>query len=176
MVAARRDRGGRAPPVRVAARDDVDGPGTHHASSSARGPRRRSDDAPCRGRAHRMTTHVRQSDTSVESRARTMRAAVVVAPSHAETNRIARPEIGPLDVRVRLQGCGVCHSNIPVWEGRPWFNYPLEPGAPGHEGWGVVDAVGDDVHGIELGQRVALLSYHAYAEFDVAPVDAVVPL
>ena len=23
-------------------------------------------------------------------------------------------------VRVRLEGCGVCGSNLPVWEGRPW--------------------------------------------------------
>jgi threonine dehydrogenase-like Zn-dependent dehydrogenase len=123
-----------------------------------------------------MTTHVRQSDASLESTARTMRAAVVVSPSHAETNRIARPEIGPRDVRVRLQGCGVCHSNIPVWEGRPWFTYPLGAGAPGHEGWGIVDAVGDDVHAVAPGQRVALLSYNAYAEYDSASVDAVVPL
>jgi threonine dehydrogenase-like Zn-dependent dehydrogenase len=105
-----------------------------------------------------------------------MLAAVIAAASKAEVRAMPKPEIGPLGVRVRLEGCGVCHSNIPVWEGRPWFNYPLEPGAPGHEGWGVVDAVGDDVHGIEPGQRVAVLSYHAYAEFDVGAVDAVVPL
>jgi threonine dehydrogenase-like Zn-dependent dehydrogenase len=86
------------------------------------------------------------------------------------------PEIGPRDVRVRLEGCGVCHSNIPVWEGRPWFTYPLPPGAPGHEGWGVVDAIGDDVRECHPGQRVAVLSYHAYAEYDVAAADAVVPL
>jgi threonine dehydrogenase-like Zn-dependent dehydrogenase len=79
-------------------------------------------------------------------------------------------------VRIRVEGCGVCHSNIPVWEGRPWFNYPLEPGAPGHEAWGIVDAVGDDVRECQPGQRVAVLSYHAYAEYDVAPAEAVVPL
>src|SRR3954467_9499796 len=79
-------------------------------------------------------------------------------------------------VRIRLEGCGVCGSNLPVWEGRPWFRYPLEPGAPGHEGWGVIDAVGADVRGLEPGCRVAALTYHAYAEYDLAAADAVVPL
>lgn len=80
------------------------------------------------------------------------------------------------EVRVRLEGCGVCGSNLPVWEGRPWFAYPLSPGAPGHEGWGAVDAVGEGVTDIAVGDRVALLSYNAYADYDVAPASAVVRL
>ncbi|HEV7135477.1 MAG TPA: zinc-binding dehydrogenase [Steroidobacteraceae bacterium] len=80
------------------------------------------------------------------------------------------------EVRVRLEGCGVCGSNLPVWEGRPWFNYPLDPGAPGHEGWGAVDAVGEGVEDLAVGDRVALLSYNAYAEYDIAPAGGVVRL
>lgn len=83
---------------------------------------------------------------------------------------------GAGEVRVRLEGCGVCGSNLPVWEGRPWFSYPLSPGAPGHEGWGTVDAVGEGVATIAIGDRVALLSYNAYAEYDIAPAAAVVRL
>jgi 2-desacetyl-2-hydroxyethyl bacteriochlorophyllide A dehydrogenase len=77
---------------------------------------------------------------------------------------------------VRLEGCGVCASNLPVWEGRPWFQYPLTPGAPGHEGWGVVDAEGDDVTHVRTGDRVAILSNRAYAEYDIAAADSVVPI
>ena len=44
------------------------------------------------------------------------------------------PGPGEGQVLVELEGCGVCGSNLPLWEGRPWFSYPLEPGAPGHEG------------------------------------------
>jgi threonine dehydrogenase-like Zn-dependent dehydrogenase len=77
---------------------------------------------------------------------------------------------------VLLEGCGICASNLPVWEGRDWFKYPLEAGSPGHEGWGVVDAVGAGVDDLEVGQRVALMSGHAYAEYDVASRDCVVPL
>lgn len=83
---------------------------------------------------------------------------------------------GAGEVRVKLEGCGVCGSNLPVWEGRPWLTYPLDPGAPGHEGWGLVDAVGEGVEELAVGDRVALLSYNAYAEYDIAPASAVVRL
>jgi threonine dehydrogenase-like Zn-dependent dehydrogenase len=105
-----------------------------------------------------------------------MRAAVVSAPRAARLDRVVRPEAGPGQVRVRLEGSGVCGSNLPVWEGRPWFSYPLDAGAPGHEGWGVVDAVGDGVTTLAEGDRVALLSSHAFAEYDVASPDACVSL
>ena len=105
-----------------------------------------------------------------------MRAAVIAEPGRIVTRAIARPEPGPREVRIRLEGSGVCHSNLPVWEGRPWFSYPTEPGAPGHEGWGIVDAVGAEVRHVAPGQRVAALSYKAYAEYDIAAADAVVPL
>ena len=84
------------------------------------------------------------------------------------------PAPGPRDVRVKLEGCGICASNLPVWEGRAWFKYPLEAGAPGHEGWGIVDAVGDEVTTLCVGDRVAMVSGHAYASHDVTPMDHVV--
>src|SRR5690606_12707045 len=96
-------------------------------------------------------------------RADSAHAAVVTAPGTVTLAQTELIEPGPLQVRVRLDGCGVCGSNLPVWEGRDWFTYPLEPGAPGHEGWGVVDAVGDGVDTVRVGDRVAALSYHAYA-------------
>lgn len=86
------------------------------------------------------------------------------------------PEFGPNQVRVRLEGCGVCASNLPVWEGRPWFTYPQAPGAPGHEGWGIVDAVGENVTEFTPGDRVACLSYRAFAEYDLAEASACVRL
>ncbi len=106
----------------------------------------------------------------------TMRAAVLAAPRTARIDEVAIPEPGPRQVVVALEACGVCASNLPVWEGRPWFEYPQAPGAPGHEGWGTVVAVGDEVRDVAVGTRVAALSYRAYAEYDVAEADAVVPL
>ena len=105
-----------------------------------------------------------------------MQAAVLTGDRQVRLEEVALPEPGEGQVRVRLEGCGVCASNIPVWEGRPWFSYPLEPGSPGHEGWGVVDQVGAGVTRVRPGDRVAALSYHAYAEYDVADETAMVKL
>lgn len=106
----------------------------------------------------------------------TQRAATLVRPMTSRVHEVPLRDPGEGEVRVRLQGCGVCASNMPVWEGRAWFNYPQEAGAPGHEGWGLVDAVGTAVDDLEVGQRVALMSGHAYAEYDIASRDCVVPL
>lgn len=105
-----------------------------------------------------------------------MKAAVIAAPRDARVESVARPDPGPGQLRVKLEGCGVCGSNLPTWEGREWFKYPLQPGAPGHEGWGVVDALGPGVQGIQVGDRVATLSNSAFAEFQVVDAHSVVVL
>lgn len=104
------------------------------------------------------------------------RAALIDAPHAARVELVPLPEPAAGQVRVRLEGSGVCASNLPVWEGREWFSYPQEPGAPGHEGWGVIDAVGEGVRGVSAGDRVAALTYHAYAEHDLAAHDALILL
>jgi threonine dehydrogenase-like Zn-dependent dehydrogenase len=106
----------------------------------------------------------------------TMRAAAIIAPGRVELADLQLPQPGSREVRVRLEGCGVCASNLPLWEGREWFTYPHPPGAPGHEGWGSIDAIGSEVEDFKPGDRVALLSYRAYAEYDTAVADAVVRL
>jgi threonine dehydrogenase-like Zn-dependent dehydrogenase len=105
-----------------------------------------------------------------------MRAAVLEGPGRMAVRDVARPEPGPGQVRVRLEGCGVCASNLTPWEGPEWMEFPGEPGGLGHEGWGVIDAVGESVSGLSVGDRVAALSYKSYAEFDLAEADAVIRL
>jgi threonine dehydrogenase-like Zn-dependent dehydrogenase len=104
------------------------------------------------------------------------RAAVIRGSRAAELVEVPVPEPGPGEVRLRLEGSGVCGSDLAVWTGRPWFEYPRPPGAPGHEGWGLVDALGAGVEGLREGDRVAGLSYNAYAEFDLARAENLVPL
>lgn len=106
----------------------------------------------------------------------TMRAAVLVEPGRIELRSTELPRPGPGQVRIRLQGCGVCASNLPAFEGRDWFSYPMTAGELGHEGWGIVDAVGANVIEVRPGDRVAALSFKAYAEYDLADADAVVKL
>jgi NADPH:quinone reductase len=105
-----------------------------------------------------------------------MRAAILAGPRRFELVDVPRPAPGPGEVLVRLAGCGVCGSSLVPWEGREWFRYPFAPGAPGHEGWGRVEALGPGVRGLAEGDRVALLSGAAFAELDVAPDDRVVRL
>jgi threonine dehydrogenase-like Zn-dependent dehydrogenase len=105
-----------------------------------------------------------------------MRAAVLEGPGRVQVQDVALPEPGPGQVRVRLEGCGVCASNLTPWEGPEWMAFPTEPGSLGHEGWGVIDAIGEGVAGLAVGDRVAALSYKSYAEYDIADADAVVRL
>lgn len=105
-----------------------------------------------------------------------MEAAVFQGDGAVAVERVPVPRPGEGQVLVRLHGCGVCNSNLPVWAGKPWFEYPFEPGAPGHEGWGEVADVGDGVEDWKRGDRVALLSGKAYAQFDVADAGALARL
>jgi D-arabinose 1-dehydrogenase-like Zn-dependent alcohol dehydrogenase len=64
------------------------------------------------------------------------------------------PGPGPGHVRIRVQACGVCHSDSVTKLGLfPGIVYPR---VPGHEVAGVVDAVGADVPLFKKGQRVGL--------------------
>lgn len=105
-----------------------------------------------------------------------MQAAILTGPGQVRLDAVAIPEPGPGQVRVKLEGCGVCASNLTPWAGPEWMQYPTEHGALGHEGWGTVDALGAGVTGLSVGDRVAALSYKSYAQYDLADADAVVPL
>ncbi|WP_371087582.1 zinc-binding dehydrogenase [Variovorax sp. RCC_210] len=105
-----------------------------------------------------------------------MYASVISSPRTAVLQRVERPEPAAGQVLLQLEGSGVCASSLPLWEGREWFTYPQPAGAPGHEGWGRVAAVGDGVESLRVGDRVAALTYRAHAEYDIADSTAVVPL
>jgi D-arabinose 1-dehydrogenase-like Zn-dependent alcohol dehydrogenase len=62
------------------------------------------------------------------------------------------PEPGPGSIRIRVQACGICHSDSLVKEGGwPGIQYPR---VPGHEVAGTIDAVGEGVVGWQPGDRV----------------------
>jgi 2-desacetyl-2-hydroxyethyl bacteriochlorophyllide A dehydrogenase len=103
-----------------------------------------------------------------------MKTSVIESPGRIVIRDSELPAIGEKDVLVRLDGTGVCASNLPVWEGRDWFSYPFEPGAPGHEGFGKIAAIGPGVTEVSIGDQVALISYNAFAEYDKADVNSVV--
>jgi D-arabinose 1-dehydrogenase-like Zn-dependent alcohol dehydrogenase len=134
----------------------------------------------------------------------TMKVAQIAGPG-AEFEVVQRDiaEPGPGQVRIRVQACGVCHSDVLTKDGLfPGLQYPR---VPGHEVVGLVDARGEFVSGWNLGQRVGVgwhgghdgkcrscrrgdfrncrnlmipgISYDGgYQEYMVAPVEALVPV
>jgi hypothetical protein len=66
-----------------------------------------------------------------------MQAAVLTGPRELAVREIRQPSPSRGEVRVQLEGCGVCASNLAMWEGMPWSQYPTDPGALGHEGWAI---------------------------------------
>jgi D-arabinose 1-dehydrogenase-like Zn-dependent alcohol dehydrogenase len=64
------------------------------------------------------------------------------------------PQPGPRQVRVKVQACGLCHSDSLTKEGHwPGIQYPR---VPGHEIAGIIDAVGSEVPVWKAGQRVGV--------------------
>jgi threonine dehydrogenase-like Zn-dependent dehydrogenase len=106
----------------------------------------------------------------------TMASAVITGAGQIEVRETPVPQPGEGQVRVKLEGCGVCASNLGPWSGPTWMKFPTEPGGLGHEGWGIVDSLGHGTDPALLGRRVSALSFHSYAEYDVADAAAVVPL
>ena len=84
-----------------------------------------------------------------------MRAMVVQqrgGPFVAEERDIPVP--GPEEMRIRVQACGVCHSDVVTVKGLlPSVQYPR---VPGHEVIGVVDSIGECVHGWSVGARAGV--------------------
>ncbi len=122
------------------------------------------------------STNILQEKDPVSKKAERNRTAVLEAPQKVILKDTDLPQPQKGEVRIKLEGSGVCASNIPVWEGRDWFNYPVSPGEPGHEGWGVIDAVGEGVKNLKKGDRVTALTYNAYATHDLAKEENVVKL
>jgi len=92
--------------------------------------------------------------------ARTMKAAVVRAfHEPLVIEEMAVPEPGPGQIQVKIEACGVCHTDLHAAEG-DWPLKPRPPFIPGHEGVGFVSALGRGVTGIKEGDRVGVPWLH----------------
>jgi propanol-preferring alcohol dehydrogenase len=87
---------------------------------------------------------------------KTMQAAVVPAlGAKLEIQRLPVPEPGPGQVLVRMEASGLCHTDIHAAHG-DWPVKPTVPFIPGHEGVGVIEALGPGASVHRVGQRVAI--------------------
>jgi alcohol dehydrogenase, propanol-preferring len=93
---------------------------------------------------------------ALECEEETMKAAVVHEfgrPLVIEDRPV--PEPGPGQVMVRMEASGLCHTDIHAAHG-DWPVKPVPPFVPGHEGVGIVQALGEGVTNLRTGQRVAV--------------------
>lgn len=72
---------------------------------------------------------------------------------------VAVPDPGPGQVLVKIEACGVCHTDLHAADG-DWPAKPSPPFIPGHEGVGVVAALGSGVRGVSEGDRVGVPWLH----------------
>ena len=85
-----------------------------------------------------------------------MQQATIHAPNDVRLIEVPKPEPGPNDVVVKVAACGICGSDLSYIA---MGGLPLPGGGPmpiGHELSGVVDAVGDTVTSVDVGERVVV--------------------
>jgi L-iditol 2-dehydrogenase len=99
-----------------------------------------------------------------------MRAALLYGIRDLRVEAVPAPEPGPGELLVRIEGCGVCPTDVRKFLiGVNDGDYPFNPG---HEWVGRVEAFGSGVSGWQLGQRVYGDTYAGYAELAVLGVEA----
>ena len=85
-----------------------------------------------------------------------MKAAVVNQfKEKLEVKQVERPTPGVGEVLIKMEACGVCHTDLHAAHG-DWPVKPKLPVIPGHEGVGLVHEVGEGVTSLEIGDRVGI--------------------
>lgn len=107
-----------------------------------------------------------------------MKAVQVVARGKAEFIELPKPEVKPGHVLVRNSLLSLCGSDVHMLHYSADSAYPFPPGTTGHEVVGIVEAVGADVTGIQVGNRVLALApgHKAMSEYYLAAAEYVLPL
>ncbi|WP_144450271.1 alcohol dehydrogenase AdhP [Halalkalibacter nanhaiisediminis] len=85
-----------------------------------------------------------------------MRAAVIDEFSkRIEVKELDKPTINYDEILVKIEACGVCHTDLHAFHG-DWPVKPKLPLIPGHEGVGIVEKIGDGVTNLKVGDRVGI--------------------
>lgn len=85
-----------------------------------------------------------------------MRAGVFFGKNHLQIKEMSKPTVKKGDVLVRVMACGICGTDVHIFCGDGGC-FPTPPGTVlGHEFSGIVEAVGDDVRDIKIGDRVCV--------------------
>jgi len=86
----------------------------------------------------------------------TMKAAVVNEfKKQLEIKEVEKPVLEYGEVLVKIEACGVCHTDLHAAHG-DWPVKPKLPLIPGHEGVGIIEEIGDGVKSLKVGDRVGI--------------------
>jgi threonine dehydrogenase-like Zn-dependent dehydrogenase len=91
------------------------------------------------------------------AKSRKITAAVQTAPGRIELRALARPQIGPDEAILRVEACGICGTDVELYNGH--LAIVEHPFIPGHEPLGIIDEIGERAAsrwGVEVGDRVAV--------------------
>ena len=91
------------------------------------------------------------------------------APKRLRLVERALPPIGRSEALVRVAACGVCTSELDVWDGSAGSEG--FPRFPGHEVSGIVEAVGEEVTSVRPGDAVGVLASRGFAEYVAVGAD-----
>lgn len=110
----------------------------------------------------------------------------IEAPGRAVWQNVPKPEPGPGEVLIRVEGVTTCpHWDLHIFNGQPMFpgmalEYPYLSGQPGHEAVGIVEALGSGVAAPRKGTRVAVWRDTGrrpqgfYAQYNAFPADSLI--
>lgn len=101
-----------------------------------------------------------------------MKQSILIEPQHSQLEERPIPQVGPNDVLIKVNACGVCASELHAWLGDEG-PYPRELG---HEVSGEVVETGREVEGIVPGMAVTGLFQRGFAEYTMAPYPNVTPI
>lgn len=85
-----------------------------------------------------------------------MRAAVFQGAGSIRILDVPMPAVGPEDVLVQVESCGICGTDVHIFHGRQGAAQTTPPTILGHEFSGVVAAAGQNVHTLQIGDRVCV--------------------
>jgi L-iditol 2-dehydrogenase len=103
-----------------------------------------------------------------------MRRAVLTEPRRFTIAEVPAPELGPAEVLLRVAACGVCASELDIYQGAA--GHAVYPWHPGHEVSGVVERAGGRVAGLGAGEPVAAwVTAGGYGEYVAVPAEHCFP-
>ena len=97
-----------------------------------------------------------------------MKAAVMDTPGTLRVAVVPDPEINEKEVLIKVDSCGICGSDVKIYQGKWTIPFPR---VLGHEFSGVVVEVGSQVTGLQQGDRVAVDPNEACGECDYCRTD-----